>query len=101
MDNAGITFNCKCKQPYFAYVYPSDPYKIYVCKVFWQVSLTGTDSQAGTLIHEMSHFDVVAATDDYVYGQTGAMELAITNPENAVNNADSHEYFAENTPFLP
>jgi len=101
MVNAGITFNCKCKQPYFAYVYPSDPYKIYVCKVFWQVPLTGTDSQAGTLIHEMSHFDVVAATDDYVYGQTGAMELAITNPENAVNNADSHEYFAENTPPLP
>ena len=101
MDNAGITFNCKCKQPYFAYVYPSDPYKIYVCKVFWQVSLTGTDSQAGTLIHEMSHFDVVAATDDYVYGQTGAMELAITNPENAVNNADNHEYFAENTPYQP
>jgi len=99
MDNAGITVNCKCKQPYFAYVYPNDPYKIYVCKVFWQVSLTGTDSQAGTLIHEMSHFDVVAETDDFVYGQTGAMELAITNPENAVNNADSHEYFAENTPF--
>jgi peptidyl-Lys metalloendopeptidase len=101
MDNAGVTFDCKCKQPYFAYVYPNQPYKIYLCKVFWQVSLTGTDSQAGTLIHEMSHFDVVAATDDYVYGQTGAMELAITNPDNAVNNADNHEYFAENTPFKP
>jgi len=101
MDNAGVTFNCKCKQPYFAYVYPNDPYKIYLCKVFWQVNLTGTDSQAGTLIHEMSHFDVVAATDDYVYGQTGAISLAKTDPDLAVNNADSHEYFAENTPFRP
>ena len=101
MDNAGVTFDCKCKQPYFAYVYPNQPYKIYLCKVFWQVSLTGTDSQAGTLIHEMSHFDVVASTDDFVYGQTGAMELAITNPDNAVKNADCHEYFAENTPYKP
>jgi len=101
MDNAGVTFNCKCKQPYYAYVYPNDPYKIYLCKVFWQAPLAGTDSQAGTLIHEMSHFDVVAATDDYVYGQTGAMDLAITNPDEAVHNADSHEYFAENTPYLP
>ena len=101
MDNAGVTFDCKCKQPYFAYVYPNDSYKIYLCKVFWQVNLTGTDSQAGTLIHEMSHFDVVAATDDYVYGQTGAMNLAITDPDLAVNNADSQEYFAENTPNLP
>ena len=101
MDNAGITFDCKCKQPYFAYVYPNQPYKIYLCKVFWQVNLAGTDSRAGTLIHEMSHFDVVASTDDFVYGQTGAMDLAITDPDDAVMNADSHEYFAENTPYLP
>lgn len=100
-DNAGVTFDCKCKQNYYAYVYPNDPYKIYLCRVFWQAPLTGTDSRAGTLIHEMSHFYVVADTDDFVYGQTGAKSLAITNPDNAVMNADNHEYFAENTPALP
>jgi peptidyl-Lys metalloendopeptidase len=63
--------------------------------------MTGTDSKAGTLIHEMSHFNVVASTDDYVYGQTGAMNLALTNPDQAVDNADNHEYFAENNPFNP
>lgn len=99
MDNAGVTFDCKCKQPYYAYVYPNDPYKIYLCKVFWQAPLTGTDSKAGTLIHEMSHFDVVAGTDDVVYGQSGAMNLAISDPDAAITNADSHEYFAENNPF--
>lgn len=99
-DNAGVTFDCKCKQNYYAYVYPNDPYKIYLCRVFWQAPLTGTDSKAGTLIHEMSHFDVVASTDDFIYGQTGAKSLAITNPDNAVMNADNHEYFAENTPPL-
>lgn len=100
-DTAGVTFDCKCKQNYYAYVYPTKPYTIYLCKVFWQAPLTGTDSQAGTLIHEMSHFDVVAGTDDFVYGQTAAKNLAITNPDNAVMNADNHEYFAENTPALP
>jgi peptidyl-Lys metalloendopeptidase len=101
MTNAGIAFDCKCKQNYYAYVYPNRPYNIYLCKVFWTAPLAGTDSQAGTLIHEMSHFDVVAATDDVVYGQAGARNLADTDPDLAVTNADNHEYFAENTPALP
>ena len=101
MDNAGITFDCKCKQNYYAYVYPNQPYNIYLCRVFWQAPLFGTDSKAGTLIHEMSHFNVVAGTDDVVYGQTAARNLADTNPAAAITNADSHEYFAENTPPLP
>ena len=58
----------------------------------------GTDSKAGTLVHETSHFTVVAGTDDHVYGQTGAHNLAVSNPTNAVDNVDNHEYFAENTP---
>ena len=94
-----MTFDCGCKQRYYAYVYPNQPYNIYVCSVFWQAPMTGTDSKAGTLIHEMSHFTVVAGTDDYVYGQSGAKNLAITNPDNAIMNADNHEYFAENNPF--
>jgi len=101
MDTAGIAFDCKCKQNYYAYVYSNQPYKIYLCKVFWTAPLSGTDSKAGTLIHEMSHFDIVAGTDDVVYGQTGAKNLAISNPDDATRNADNHEYFAENTPALP
>lgn len=101
MDTAAVKFDCGCKKPYYAYVYPTQPYNIYLCKIFWTAPLTGTDSKAGTLIHEMSHFNVVAGTDDYVYGQTGAKNLAITNPDQAVDNADNHEYFAENTPALP
>lgn len=100
-DNAGVTFDCSCKQNYYAYVYPNNPYTIYLCKVFWTAPMTGTDSKAGTLIHEMSHFYVVASTQDYVYGQTAARNLAITNPDQAIMNADNHEYFAENNPALP
>lgn len=100
MDQNGgqITVNCGCNQNYYAYVYPNQPYEIYVCKAFWTAPLTGTDSKAGTLIHEMSHFNVVTGTDDVVYGQSGAKSLAISDPDSALNNADSHEYFAENTP---
>ena len=100
-DNAAVTFNCGCKKKYYAYVYPTQPYTIYVCSVFWTAPMTGTDSKAGTLIHEMSHFNVVASTDDFVYGQAGAKNLAITDPAKAINNADNHEYFAENTPAQP
>ena len=102
MDTKPVTFDCSCKKKnVYAYVYANQPYKIYLCSVFWTAPLTGTDSKAGTLIHEMSHFTVVAGTTDYVYGQTGAKNLAITNPSQAIMNADNHEYFAENTPTLP
>ncbi|HZH44217.1 MAG TPA: M35 family metallo-endopeptidase [Lysobacter sp.] len=102
MDQSGgqIKINCGCNQSYYAYVYPNRPYEIFVCRAFWSAPLTGTDSKAGTLIHEMSHFDNVANTDDIVYGQSGAKNLAASDPDGAVRNADNHEYFAENTPPL-
>jgi peptidyl-Lys metalloendopeptidase len=99
-DTAPITVDCKRKKNYYAYVYPTMPYKIFVCRAFWNAPMTGTDSKAGTLVHEMSHFDVVAATDDVVYGQSGCRQLADSNPDDAIRNADSHEYFAENMPVL-
>jgi peptidyl-Lys metalloendopeptidase len=99
-DTKPITLDCSCKKSYYAYVYPNQPYKIYVCNAFWNAPMTGTDSKGGTLIHEMSHFTAVAGTDDHAYGQTNAKSLAISSPTQALNNADNHEYFAENTPFL-
>jgi len=98
--NKPLTLDCSCTQSYYAYVYPTQPYKIYLCNAFWSAPATGTDSKAGTLIHEMSHFAVVAGTQDNAYGQSAAAALAVSNPTNALNNADSHEYFAENNPAL-
>ncbi|HEX6703742.1 MAG TPA: M35 family metallo-endopeptidase [Albitalea sp.] len=97
-----LTLDCKCKKRnIYAYVYPTQPYKIYLCGAFWSAPMTGTDSKGGTLIHEMSHFDVVAGTDDWAYGQSAAAALAVSDPAKALDNADSHEYFAENNPPLP
>jgi peptidyl-Lys metalloendopeptidase len=96
--NNNVVIDCSCHQSYYAYVYPTQPYRIYVCNAFWSAPTAGTDSKGGTLIHETSHFNVVAGTDDWVYGQSGAKNLAISDPAKARDNADSHEYFAENTP---
>ena len=51
-------------------------------------------------MHELSHFPQIGGTSDFAYGQTVASNLASNNPNNAVLNADSIEYFAENTPFM-
>jgi len=99
--NKPLSFDCKCKQKnVYAYVYPDQPYTIYPCGAFWSAPLSGTDSKGGTFIHEMSHFTVTAGTDDWAYGQSACKSLAISDPTKALNNADSHEYFAENSPVL-
>ncbi|PIL25440.1 hypothetical protein GSI_13330 [Ganoderma sinense ZZ0214-1] len=96
-----FTYDCTCTDPgTYAMVDPGELDTVYLCKSFWDAPRTGTDSQAGTLIHEASHFTANGGTDDYVYGQHGAGDLAASDPDEAVMNADSHEYFAENSPAL-
>jgi peptidyl-Lys metalloendopeptidase len=95
-----MTFNCGCNSNYYAYVYPSKPYEIFLCNSFWSAPETGTDSQFGTLIHESSHFYDVAGTDDHAYGHSSCKDLAEDTPSLAIKNADSYEYFSENTPPL-
>jgi peptidyl-Lys metalloendopeptidase len=90
-----FVYNCSCTDSAYAYVYANQPYKVYLCNAFWSAPNLGTDSKAGTLVHEASHFTVVAGTSDYAYGQTACKNLAISNPTNATRNADNHEYFAE------
>jgi peptidyl-Lys metalloendopeptidase len=95
MSTKAFVFYCDCTDSSYAFVYANQPYKVHLCNAFWSAPATGTDSKAGTLIHETSHFTVVAGTQDYQYGQTACKSLAISNPSHAIHNADSHEYFAE------
>jgi len=62
--------------------------------------MIGTNSQAGTLVHESSHFVLNGGTKDYVYGQTSCTAVALVDPDKATMTADCHEYFAENTSLL-
>ena len=107
-ENKDLSFDCgTCKKwdkerydETFAYVHPNSEYEIYLCGAFWKSSTTGTDTQAGTLIHEVSHFTTVAGTGDFAYQQTPAKDLAKKAPNKAVNNAENYDYFAENNPKL-
>jgi peptidyl-Lys metalloendopeptidase len=91
--------DCASDNSLYAFVYSNQPYHVHLCGAFFAAPATGTDSKAGTLVHETSHFTVVAGTSDYAYGQTACKKLAAKTPNKAINNADSHEYFAENNPF--
>ncbi len=79
----------------FGYVYPSQDDKIYLGEEFCKSPVTGTDSKAGTLCHEMSHYDSVGKTKDHVYGTKGSLALAKKNPSKAIENADSFQYWCE------
>ncbi|MBZ4374188.1 M35 family metallo-endopeptidase [Corallococcus sp. AS-1-6] len=101
VDNEDIKFYCNCNKSAYAYVIPWENFKIHLCKAFWPAPMTGNDSKAGTLIHEISHFWSVASTRDIEYGHSAAQSLATSKPHKAIKNADSHEYFAEATPYSP
>ncbi|KAF8235029.1 peptidyl-Lys metalloendopeptidase [Tricholoma matsutake] len=102
-DNTYSSYNydCSCTdRSTYAYVYPDEFGTVTLCGAFWSAPMLGTDSKGGTLIHESSHFTANGGTEDYAYGQSACKELARINSSAAINNADSHEYFAENSPSL-
>jgi len=96
-QNIVVNYACDDMAGVFAYVYPNDlSHTIYCCSVFWTVPVEGGyDTKAGTLIHELSHFNNICGTDDWAYGVTNARALARSNPDRAINNADNYEYFCE------
>lgn len=92
--------DCSCTDSAYSYVLPTQPHKIYLCNAFWQAPLTGHDSMPGALLRAMSHFDDVTSTTSWAEGDVACKRLAKQAPERAVVNADSHQYFAENSPAL-
>jgi len=87
-----------CTSNTYAYVFPSDTtHTVYVCGAFWRVPSRNCvlDSQPGTLIHEMTHFNNVAGIGDVTYGVTNCKNLARTNPSQAVNNADNYCFYTD------
>ena len=53
-DYTTFTYDCTCTDSgAYAFVYAADFGTIHLCGAFWRAPATGTDSQAGTLIHEV------------------------------------------------
>lgn len=99
LENNRIDFICGClRDGTFAFINRARPFEINLCPAFWPAAENGRDSRSGTIVHELSHFNEILGTNDFRYGQGPASALALTNPDQAVLNADNYEYFAENTP---
>ena len=75
---------------------------VYLCGLFWGAPTTGTDSKAGTIVHQASHFTANGGTNDMrdYESVSGSKELAANYPDIAIRTADNYEYFAENNPVL-
>ncbi|OQP53560.1 M35 family metallo-endopeptidase [Niastella populi] len=77
-----------------ATAYPDDyKYRFKIGTVFWKATATGKDSKSSTIIHELSHFANIGGTQDVMYGENGCFLLAKQNPDGALKNATSFEYF--------
>jgi len=91
--------NSNCPSDAIAYVYPTDSSRrVYVCSIFWTTQIgcnRQSFTQAGTIVHELAHFDVIGNCDDIKYGETDCKNLAATNPASAIYNADNFAIFCE------
>jgi len=75
----------------YAYVYPHQPYHIWVGDDFFTAARSGPkDTTVGTLIHEATHWTIVKGSDDHAYGDIQHLSAAL-----ARNNADTLERIAE------
>jgi peptidyl-Lys metalloendopeptidase len=105
LSTQSLTFYCNdsdalCKQTNaFAYAERYNPYHMHLCKRFWGLPILSIDSKIGTLIHETSHFAVVADTLDINPSNVKNCKLiANGSPDSAINYACSYQYFAESRP---
>ena len=86
----------------FAQVSPSDAaHNVEIGQRMQSAPVSGHNSIAGALAHEMSHFTDGGNTDDVksgrniVYGEEPSKRLALKNPALALKNADNFEYYLE------
>ncbi|KAM5544051.1 hypothetical protein V8D89_002237 [Ganoderma adspersum] len=95
-DFAEYTYDCTCTNTSsVGYVDRDELGVVNLCGGFWDLSTTGAESQAGELINAASMFDANGGCQTYASGPDDAHSLAQSNPDQAVMNADSHQYFAE------
>ncbi|NDV01273.1 M35 family metallo-endopeptidase [Pseudoroseicyclus tamaricis] len=100
-----------CLRDTYANVYPDEPYIINLCPAFFRQPNMHAHppgapelefgTREGTIIHEMSHFRVVADTEDLCYSRSDCSAMAERDPAGAIRNADSYQYFAEDVTFYP
>lgn len=99
-----------CRAGEYAWVYANEPYLMYLCPSFFNLPpLTAlrpgdrrsdNGTREGTIVHEISHFMHVAATEDHCYSRTECTRMASDDPQRAIDNADSYQYFTEDVTYF-
>jgi peptidyl-Lys metalloendopeptidase len=98
-----------CDKDTYAFVNSDSHYLVNLCPKFFEMPTMkdlddfeiseGNGTRAGTIIHEISHFTIVAATEDICYARDVCAEMAIDAPLDAIMNADSYQYFVEDVTY--
>ncbi|MFO8127887.1 M35 family metallo-endopeptidase [Yoonia sp.] len=98
-----------CNAGEFAWVFADEPYLMHLCPAFFNLPpLTAlrpgdrrsdNGTREGTIVHEISHFLDVAATEDHCYSRTECSRMARDYPRRAIDNADSYQYFTEDVTY--
>ena len=114
--SGAVTAQCEprdldgCSSGEYAFVYAAEPYLMHLCPSFFnlphlaalqpgaQRSENGT--REGTIVHELSHFRIVADTEDHCYSRSVCSDMARTNPRRAIDNADSYQYYTEDVTYF-
>jgi hypothetical protein len=79
-----------------AQVYSYDElHNIYLGDKFWSEEGKDKHSRVNVLIHEMSHFEYIGNTDDFVYNIDKCKGMAKNKPVIALFNADTFAFFIE------
>ena len=83
-----------CKSNWNAYTYKGGT-KVYLCPAYNKYEVycdsSGDPTKEGILAHEWSH--AFGYTSDYAYGESANKKLAKSDPDKAVANADTYEYY--------
>ena len=98
-----------CEGGTYAWVYAGAPYHMYLCPPFFQLPVlaalqpgsrrSDNGTREGTLVHELSHFSRVGATEDHCYSRSECADMASRDPRRAIENADSYQYFTEDVTY--
>jgi peptidyl-Lys metalloendopeptidase len=98
-----------CEGGTYAWVYADEPYLLHLCPPFFNLppltalrpGMRSSDdgTREGTIVHELSHFNRVARTEDHCYSRSECSDMARNSPARAVDNADSYQYFTEDVTY--
>jgi hypothetical protein len=80
------------KDGVYAYIIEGDKERnIYLNDSYWEQPSSGANSRAGTILHEVSHWN--GRSDYGIYGLTPSRELAVKSPDSALFHADSFAFW--------